>query len=278
MQLKFSFKKEWLHFLRTFRFGGMLICVFSFALATPLLYKALFALSEMVASQMGDTMTEADLAALSQVPNHAGAIFCGTLMELCTTSLLVITLLLMSPFGGEQKKRATLIPFCSGLDYKNYLIPKFVLYPAVLFGANFIGGCLGGAVCNALFTEGTADVGTIVRGSLLAAVYAVFILTIYMALGMCTGRPGVMVIVVYLGQTLVQLILSYMGLTRFNPFTLYMLISQSALLDKQFMIEEAASIAVGMALAVVISVVMYFMTLAVLKAKEINNLEDKPEF
>ncbi len=281
MQLKYGFKKEWLHFTRSFRFGGMLICIFSFAIANPLLYKALIALAEMMEqSEMGDVLAQqgGSFAAIAAMADNAGMIFCTTLLELFSTSLLVITLLLMSPFGGEQKKRATFIPFCCGLEYKNYLIPKFVLYPAVLFVGNFLGGCLGGVLCNSLYKSNTADMGTILLGSMMCAIYAVFILTIYMALGICTGRPGIMVIVVYLGQTLVQLILSSLGLTRFNPFALYGFIAQGTLLDKAYVQQEIPSIIVSIVLAFVIMGLMYGMTFAALKAKQINNQEDKPEF
>lgn len=279
--LKYGFKKEWLHFLRSFRFGGMLICIFSFAAANPLLYKALFAMMEMMEqSEVGAIMAEqgANLGAITAIADNAGAIFSMTLVELCATSLLVIMLLLMSPFGGEQKKRATFIPFCSGLSYKNYLIPKFVLYPAVLFAATFIGGCFGGVLCNSLYTTGVVDTVGILLGSLLCAIYVVFILSIYMALGICTGRPGIMVIVVYIGQTLVQLILTSLGLARFNPFALYGMISEGAMLDAQYIRQETPSIIVSVVLSIAISTLMYFMTLGVLKAQKINNQENKPEF
>ncbi len=281
MQLKYGFKKEWLHFLRSFRFGGMLICIFAFAVANPLLYKALIALAEMMEqSDMGDVLAQlgGSFAAIAAMADNAGAVFCGTLLELCATSLLVITLLLMSPFGGEQKKRATFIPFCCGLEYKNYLLPKFVLYPAVLFAGNFLGGCLGGVICNSLYASNTADMGTILLGSLMCAIYAVFILTIYLALGICTGRPGIMVIVVYLGQTLIELILTSLGLTRFNPFALYGYIVDGTLLDAALLRQEVPSIIVSVVLSFVVSGLMYGITLAALKAKHINNQEDKPEF
>ena len=41
MQIRYGFKKEWLQFSRTFRLGGILIAIFSFALADPLMYMAL---------------------------------------------------------------------------------------------------------------------------------------------------------------------------------------------------------------------------------------------
>lgn len=281
MQIKYSFKKEWLHFLRTFRFGGMLICIFSFAAANPLLYKALYALAKYMADS-GLTQEAAsagvDVELLATASADAGAVFCGTLVEFCATSFLVIMLLLMQPFGGEQKKRATVIPFCSGLRYKSYLIPKFVLYPSVMFVGNFLGGCASGILCNALFTEGTVSAGTILFGSLIAAIYSVFVLSIYMTLGLCTGRPGIMVIVMYLGQTLLQQFFMCMRLISFNPFTLYFAVSSRVILAEDFAQSDLISIIVGAVLALVIAFVMYIIAVASLKAKVINNRDNKPEF
>lgn len=283
MQLKYGLKKEWLHFMRSFRFGGVLICIFSFAIVNPLLYKALVALAEIVERDAGlkqqmIASTGIDFTTLAAEANNAGAVFCGTLLEFCATSLLVVMILLMSPFGGEQKKRTTLIPFCSGLEHKNYLIPKFVLYPAVTLAATFLGGCFGGVVCNAMYDQGDIGIGAILLGSLMAAVYATLMVTIYMALGLCTGRPGIMVIVMYLGQTLVQQILLHMALISYNPFTLFFFINAGALTNDEYIKGELTSIIVAIVLSLIISALMYFMTLSVLKSKKINNRENKPEF
>lgn len=282
MQLKCGFKKEWLHFLRSFRFGGVLICIFSFAIVNPLLYKALVALAGAIESNTELVQqikaSGIDVSAMAAESNNAGVVFCGTLLEFCATSLLVVMILLMSPFGGEQKKRATLIPFCSGLKYKNYLIPKFVLYPSVTLAATFLGGCFGGAVCNMMYDQGPIGVGPILLGSLMAAVYATLMVTIYMALGLCTGRPGIMVIVMYLAQTLLQQILLHTGLISYNPFTLYFFISSGALTSDEYIQSELISIIVAIVLSLIVSAVMYFVTLAALKSKNINNQENKPEF
>lgn len=277
MQLKLSFKKEWLSFRRSFRFGGMLICIFSFVLANPLLYKALIALMGVMEESGANAAAGIQMGEMNILDN-ATVIFSGTLLELTATSLLVIMLIHMPPFGGEQKNRATIIPACSGLAFKNYLLPKYVLYPAVMFVANFLAGCVGGALCNALFTNEPVGVDMIMLGSLLASIYAVFMLVVYMTLGLCTSRPGLMVIVVYLGQTLIQIILSYLGLTRFNPFTLYNLIAGEMFMEGFSLADEAASITVAVVLSIIICVLMYILSHAVLKAKKINNQENRPEF
>ena len=131
MQIKAGFKKEWFQFSRTFRLWGILIATVSFSLADPLMYWAMNALlgsltdTDMYGSIGGAVDIENSLGMLF---GNAGSVFAGTMADLCATSLLIIMLILMSPCGGEQKKRATIIPSCSGLDTFSYLIPKYVMF------------------------------------------------------------------------------------------------------------------------------------------------------
>ena len=48
--------------------------------------------------------------------------------------------------------------------------------------------------------------------------------------------------------------------------------------DDFVLADNAASIIVGIVLSVVIAVMMFVLTLSVIKSKKINNQEDKPEF
>lgn len=287
MRNKFGFAKEWMHFTRTFRFGGMLIGVFSMALANPLLYKFLVSMMSWMEAEFGagnlfsqEELAEFEsLSAMTMMFDNSGVVFSGTMMELCGTALLITMLLLMAPCGGEQKKRATIIPLCSGLDYKDYLIPKFLLYPLTYFATNFVAACVAGFLCDAMFTANKVGAGNILLTAALCAVYTTFILTLYMAIGLCNSRPGVATIIIYLGQNLVVLILASLGLTRFNPFTLYSLITGGITAEGFSLEKEMASILVAVGLSIVIAVLMFFLTLAVLRAKRINNqAEDKPEF
>ena len=285
MKLGFGFKKEWFHFSRTFRFVGLLVSVFSFALGNPLLYRAMQYFMNMM-NEMATELEELDpsmagygdvFTSAAEILGQAEMIFSTTLIELCGTSLLVAMLILMAPCGGEQKKRATIIPICAGLDYNAYLLPKFILYPLTFVGSSFIGGIIAGFMCNALF-DGSISTGMIFISSALCAAYLLFILCVYMALGLCTSRPGIMTVSIYLGQSIVQLILSAMGLSKFNPFALYTLISGQMFQEGFSFDREMSSIIVSVALSVVIAVLMYLLTLSVLKAKRVNNQEDKPEF
>lgn len=293
MQIKYGFKKEWCQFTRTFRLGGIILALVSFAIADPLMYKlidvmmetitsgdmfagiaaALTSLDAEMAMDMNDMMNE-----MSAMYNNARLIYAVTNAEFCSTSVLIICLILMSTAGGEQKKRATIIPACSGLEYVNYLIPKFVLYPATVFVLSFLSSLIAGLICNAVFTENLISGGMLLLSATLCGVYVAFIVAVFLSVGICTSRPGVTVVFIYIGSTLIELILSSLELTKYHPFALRSLIT-GQMADASFVLaDNVASIAVGVILSVVLGVVMFFLALGVLNAKKINNQEDAPEF
>lgn len=279
MQIKYGFKKEWLQFTRTFRLGGVLIAILSFAIADPLMYWGMSVLMNSlftagsVAGSPSDIMVET--AALF---DDAGMVFSLTMTDLCATSLLIIMLVLMSPCGGEQKKRATIIPSCAGLDNFSYLVPKYVLYPGTVFATSFIGCCITGGLCNVMFTSGTISVGMLLLASLMSAVYMTFFTVVYMSIGLCTSRPGVVTVLMYIGVSIVQLILTSLDLTKFHPLTLRSLVTGEMFAGDFVLADNIASILVGIALSVVIGVMMFILTLTVQKGTKINNQVDKPEF
>lgn len=280
MQVKYGFKKEWLQFTRTFRLGGILLGILSFSIADPLMYWALNLMMNSVMTSMGSVgVTGADaIAEVADIFGDASLVFSGTMAEFCSTSLLIVMLVLMSPCGGEQKKRATIIPSCAGLEFSSYLIPKYVLYPGTVFAASFIACCISGGLCNALFSSGKVEVGMILLAAVMCAVFMTFYVVVYMSIGLCTSRPGVVTVLMYIGISLVQIILTSLDLTKFHPLTLRSLVTGEMFAEDFVLADNAASIAVGIALSVVIGVMMYILTLTVLKGTKINNQEDKPEF
>ncbi|MGN1109411.1 MAG: hypothetical protein ACI4RK_08505 [Oscillospiraceae bacterium] len=280
MQVKYGFKKEWLQFTRTFRLGGILLGILSFSIADPLMYWALNLMMNTVMTSMGSvgaTGTDA-IAEVADIFGDASLVFSGTMAEFCSTSLLIVMLVLMSPCGGEQKKRATIIPSCAGLEFSSYLIPKYVLYPGTVFAASFVACCISGGLCNALFSSGKVEFGMILLAALMCAVFMTFYIVVYMSIGLCSSRPGVVTVLMYIGISLVQIILTSLDLTKFHPLTLRSLVTGEMFAEDFVLADNVASIAVGIALSVVIGVMMYILTLTVLKGTKINNQEDKPEF
>lgn len=288
-QIKYGFKKEWCQYTRTFRLGGVILGILSFALADPLMYKLLNIMMGLLTQLPESTNASISIDAggygelmgtATEAMNDAGTVFSVTMSEFCATSVLIVMLILMSASGGEQKKRATIIPSCCGLKYMNYLIPKFILYPLSVFGVTFVSTLCAGGLCNMLFDDNKISVGIMFLGAFFTSVYVMFVITVYMAIGLCTSKPGLVTVLIYIGMSLVMIILGSLGLDGFNPFTLRLVVA-GALTNKDYpfsLSDNAASLTVGVVLSFVIMVVMFFLTYAVLNAKKINNREDKPEF
>lgn len=280
MQIKAGLKKEWLQFTRTFRLGGIILAIASFAFADPLMYWAMNLLLDGISTtQTAVADTGAlDIGEVASVFNNAGVVFSMTMAEFCSTSTLIFMLILMSPCGGEQKKRATIIPSCTGLGTLEYLIPKYIIYPAAIFVVTLASCMMAGGICNLMFTDGAIDAGMMFLAAVLCAVYLTFILVVYMSIGLCTSRPGVVTVFMYIGVSIVQIFLNQLGLTKFHPLTLRSLVTGEMFTESFVLADEVGSIAVGTVLSVVIGVMMFVMTYAVQKGTKINNQVDKPEF
>lgn len=280
MQIKAGLKKEWLQFTRTFRLGGIILAIASFALADPLMYWAMNLLLDGISTtQTAVADTGAlDIGEVASVFNNAGVVFSMTMAEFCSTSTLIFMLILMSPCGGEQKKRATIIPSCTGLGTLEYLIPKYIIYPAAIFVVTLASCMMAGGICNLMFTDGAIDAGMMSLAAVLCAVYLTFILVVYMSIGLCTSRPGVVTVFMYIGVSIVQIFLNQLGLTKFHPLTLRSIVTGEMFTESFVLADEVGSIAVGTVLSVVIGVMMFVLTYAVQKGTKINNQVDKPEF
>lgn len=296
MQLKYCFKKEWSQFVRTFRLTVMIVVFIAVSVSLP----ALFGFTNMIlqeaqgmtdftqfasvsfdgsGSSYDDVLSGIGIDNMFDLYADAGVMFSVTASNIVSTGALVAMLLLMPAAGGEQKKRAMIVPLCSGLSYTNYLIPKFVIYPISIFLTSFVSVSFAGLLCNGIFPNNHVSAANIMLIALLAAVYAVFLTTVHLSLGLCTSRPGIMAASVYLGSSIIDSLLQGFGLAKFQPFALSALISQIGMVPDYPVAEETLNIAVSIAIALVVCVLMFFLALGVLSAKKINNREEiKPEF
>lgn len=294
MQLKYSFKKEWSQFFRTFRLWGVILAIFSFALSYPLMFKFLTVFMEeaenmfpeqvaavlSLSGEGGAAFSSTDINAAFEMFSDGGQIFATSLVSFAAYGLLITCLILMSAAGGEQKKRAMIVPMCSGLDYKNYLLPKFTMYPTIVFAVTFLAALTAGGLCAVMFADNAPSGEVILLCSLLISVYMAFMVSVFLSLGLCTSRPGIMAPAVFVGEMFLESMLNGFGLTKYHPFALLGYVNSLTNANAGISIaDEAVSIVVSIAISVVIAVLMYFLALGVLKAKKIDNQEEnKPEF
>lgn len=292
MQIKASFKKEWMFFSRTFKMIGVTLAIFAFAVVDPVMYKVLAVAMDMIDNQTSQTQSsvsdttsdDTSVNLSSQIQQEQASqeqdsfsssmsvVFggemqmgvYGTASEITTTSTLIILLLLMAAAGGEQKKRSTIIPNCAGLSVKNYILPKFILYPLFTVLETFLAVILSYGVSLLLFTGEMAFIDVILTAA-CAGLFQGFIVVVFLTFGVCTSRPGIGTIIIYVATSLVPIILAQLGGDKYNPFALKtMMMASAENVDMKNFI-------VSVAITLIACVILYFVTMLVLSARRIDN-------
>lgn len=259
---KTGLQKEFVFFSRSFRMWGVIIAAFAFALLDPLMMKALDSLTATVAD-IDPTLAELDFEGLNM--SQAGVL--GAVGDLTSTMLLILSLVIMYAAGGELKKRSMIIPQNAGLTPKLYLLPKFVLYP--VFGAvlTFVGILCSWVFSFALYDRVNVDFGQALLTALPAAVFQMFLISLYLTLGLCTAKAGLSVAVVYGGNVILSTLFTSLGADKFHPFTLT---SQA----QDIVMGEAvdhANLWGSIAITVLLIALCYLVTLFVISAKRVDN-------
>lgn len=259
---KTGVQKELMFFSRSFRMWGVIIAAFAFALLDPLMMRALDSITVGMA-EMDSTLAEIDFGGVNM--SQAGIV--GAVGDLTSTMLLILTLVIMYAAGGELKKRSMIIPQNAGLTPKLYLLPKFALYP--LFGAalTFVGVLCSWAFSFALYDEVNVGIGQAVLAALLAAVFQMFLITLYLTLGLCTAKAGLSVAVVYGGNVLLSTLFISLGADKFHPFTLTSQ-AQDVIMGEEI---DHANLWGSIAITLLLIALCYFVTLFVISAKRIDN-------
>ena len=251
--IKVGIKKEFMLFSRGFRLIGVIITIIGISLMYPLLYKSM----EMMAGQIADMGQQIGGEAQDQVTGAVDSIngmmssleamyggsmaavgFKTGVSSITSTGFLIISLLLMATAGGEQKKRSVIIPNCAGLTPAGYVLPKFIVYPVMIGLFSFLGGMATGGISNLIYNN-ELNINDIIFSSLCAAIYMLFMTALYFLIGLSTGRPGISVIIVYGGSTIIPILLQSLDIDRYNPFTFQSLLMSSY---EQFYVKYSSSI------------------------------------
>ena len=259
---KIGVQKEFMFFSRSFRMWGVIIAAFAFALLDPLMMKALDSMTASMA-ELDPSLAELDLGGMNM--SQGGIV--GAIGDLTSTMLLILALVIMYAAGGELKKRSMIIPQNAGLTPQVYLLPKFLLYP--LFGAlmTFVGIVCAWVFSFALYDEVNVDPGQALLAALLAAVFQMFLITLYLTLGLCTAKAGLSVAVVYGGNVILSTLFTSLGADKFHPFTLTSQ-AQDVIMEGKI---DQANLWGSIGITLLLIALCYFVTLFVISAKQIDN-------
>ena len=184
--------------------------------------------------------------------------------SITSTGFLIISLLLMATAGGEQKKRSVIIPNCAGLTPAGYVLPKFIVYPLVIGVLSFLGGIITGCISNLMYNN-ELSINDIMFSSLCAAIYMLFMIALYFLIGLSTGRPGISVIIVYGGSTIIPILLQSLDIDRYNPFTL------QSLLMSSYNDADMNNFILSTVVAFILSVICCLLALMIMTLRRVDN-------
>ena len=277
--IKTGIKKEFMLFSRGFRLIGVIITIIGISLMYPLMYKSM----EMMAGQIADMGQQIGGEAQDQVTGAVDSIngmmssleamyggsmaavgFKTGVSSITSTGFLIISLLLMATAGGEQKKRSVIIPNCAGLTPAGYVLPKFIVYPLVIGVLSFLGGIITGCISNLMYNN-ELSINDIMFSSLCAAFYMLFMIALYFLIGLSTGRPGISVIIVYGGSTIIPILLQSLDIDRYNPFTL------QSLLMSSYNDADMNNFMLSTVVAFILSVICCLLALMIMTLRRVDN-------
>lgn len=277
--IRAGIKKEFMLFSRGFRLIGVIITVIGISLLYPLMYKSM----EMMAGQIADMGQQIGGEAQDQVSGAVNSInsmmgsleslyggsmaavgFKSGVSSITSTGFLIIALLLMATAGGEQKKRSVIIPNCAGLTPAGYVLPKFIVYPLVIGLLSFFGGIITGGISNLIYNN-ELILRDIIFSSFCAAVYMVFMTSLYFLVGLSTGRAGISVIIVYGGSTIIPILLQSLDIDRYNPFTLQTMLMSS------YNDADMNNFALSTIVSVILSVICCLLALMITTLRRVDN-------
>jgi len=276
IQVKASFKKEFLAFFRTHTFLIITCVIIGLAIFSPLLIAGMSAFMDAfsdVYDEMGMDVTDMTDFLVSSA--STGMIF--SIEAVTGTSLIVVLLLLNKVAGGEQKKRANIIPMSAGLCSFAYIFPKFIIYPLTAFILSFGAVVASWPLCVWLFEANDVTIGGVMLAAALSATGVMLFVCCHLALGTATGRAGMSAAICIGVSLLLPVVFASVSLDyMFNPFAMGSLASTAVMsieITNSFLADNLISIA----FAIGIMIITYLVALFAQNARRIDNSGDEVE-
>lgn len=291
--LKTGLRKEFMYLSRTGKLVGVIIAMLVFALCDGLMLKATTMMMDTMATTVEQQAQNIDdgsenaaefneiASSMNTLTNvykdmDAPYVTASSITDISGLGILITLLVIKSACGGEQKKRSVVIPRCAGLTPKMYIMPKFILYPAIIFVLAFAAVFIAGGMAALLF-EGSVPFTNLLVSGLCLGVYLAFVMILMLTLGICTAKPGVSVILVLVMVNILPTLLASYRVDRFNPFALPSIISNSVMAGGDLSASlDVLNLSVSLGVTVVLSAILYFVTLFAISAKEVRNEGNEP--
>ena len=270
IQLKASFKKEFLAYVRTGRFMIITLVIIGLSVLSPLLLAGM----SLLMDSMSDIYDEfgMDVSEMTEALSSSVSIgVSSSVSDITGVGLIVMLLLINRAAGGEQKKRTVIIPKSAGLKSLPYILPKFIIYPISAFVLTVIAMFISWAVSVLLFEFNDVTFSGVLSAGLISGVCLMLYVCFHITLGTATGKAGMSAAVCITASIILSNIFAFTSSDyMYNPFALD-LIAASALLNSPMTNTEILDIVVTVVFAFGIMVISYFVALFAQNARKIDN-------
>ncbi|MCL2425053.1 MAG: hypothetical protein FWD05_01825 [Oscillospiraceae bacterium] len=275
LQTKACFKKEFLAYLRTYKFLIIALVILGLAVFFPLLIVGTGALMYNL-SDFYYYELDTDITGMVEFFGTASSIGVSSSVEAITGIGLIVMIILMNKAaGGEQKKRAIIIPKSAGLRSFSYLFPKFIIYPISVLIMSIISMLASWAVSFLIFEVNDLILSSVLISGALAGVHLMFYACMHLTLGTATGRAGMSAAVCITISMFLPLMFAMMEMDyMFNPFALNTL-AQMPLVNNAMSISVLTDIGISTIFVFGIMIALFLVALFAQNAKKIDNSGDE---
>jgi len=270
LQIKASFKKELLAYIRTKRVFIIALVIIGLAVMSPLLITGMGSLVDMLSGFYEEFGM--DVSELTEAIGASVAIgVSSSISDVTGAGLIVMLLLLNYAAGGEQKKRSVIIPRSAGLKSMAYILPKFIIYPMSAFFIAFIAILVSYPISVSVFDANNVSFTGVILAAILAGVCLMLFTCFHLALGTATGRAGMSAAICISASILLSNVLAFFSIEyMFNPFTLNHL-ATSVIYSGNITGALVLDIIITIFFAKAIMVILYLIAVFAQNAKRIDN-------
>jgi hypothetical protein len=195
----------------------------------------------------------------------------SSVSDITGVGLIVALLLLNRAAGGEQKKRAVIIPRSAGLRSFAYITPKFVIYPLSAFVFAVVAMLISWPVSVLLFDINDVTFYGVLLAGVLSGVCLMFYICFHITLGTATGMAGMSAAVCITASVLLSNIFAFTSTEyMYNPFALNLL-AATVIHNEEITRAQLSDIAITIVFALAIMVISYYIALFAQNAKKIDN-------
>jgi len=270
IQTRASFKKEFLAYFRTRKFLIVALVVIGLSLLSPLLITGLGVLMDSMSDIYEDFgMDVSEMTGMLSSSSSLGV--SSSVSDITGVGLIVLLILINSAAGGEQKKRAVMIPRSAGLRSFPYLFPKFIIYPLSVFILAIVAMFTSWAASSIVFEVNDVTFNMVLLAGILSGVCLMLYVCFHLALGTATGNAALSATMCIIASVLLPNVFALTDIEyMFNPFALDLLAS-SVIVGGKVTGAEVIDIVITIIFALAIMIGTYFISLFANNAKKIDN-------